>query len=111
VLAINYGGRDEITRAVRKFAGNGGDMTNLREEDIRAYLDNPDIPDPDLIIRSAGEYRTSNFLLWEGAYSEFYISNKFWPDWDKEDLETPLGDYMGRDRRFGNIAGNTAGQE
>jgi undecaprenyl diphosphate synthase len=101
VLAINYGGRDEITRAVRKFAAEGGDVAQLCEENICAYLDNPDIPDPDLIIRSAGEYRTSNFLLWEGAYSEFYISNKFWPDWDKEDLEAAIEDYIGRDRRFG----------
>jgi undecaprenyl diphosphate synthase len=101
VLAINYGGRDEIIRAAGKLAASGKDMSALREEDIRAHLDNPDIPDPDLIIRSAGEYRTSNFLLWEGAYSEIYISKKFWPDWEKEDLEAAIGDYMGRDRRFG----------
>ncbi len=103
VLALNYGGRDEITRAFRKFAADGKDISTLREEDICAYLDNPDIPDPDLIIRSAGEYRTSNFLLWEGAYSELYISKKFWPDWDKEDLEAAIEDYMGRDRRFGGV--------
>ena len=103
VLALNYGGRDEITRAFRKFAADGKDISKLREEDICAYLDNPDIPDPDLIIRSAGEYRTSNFLLWEGAYSELYISKKFWPDWDKEDLEAAIEDYMGRDRRFGGV--------
>jgi undecaprenyl diphosphate synthase len=101
VLAINYGGRDEIIRAAGKLAKDGKDMTALREEDICEYLDNPDIPDPDLIIRSAGEYRTSNFLLWEGAYSEIYISDKFWPDWEKEDLEAAIEDYMGRDRRFG----------
>jgi undecaprenyl diphosphate synthase len=109
VLAINYGGRDEIKRAVGKLAAAGKDMTALREEDISAYLDNPDIPDPDLIIRSAGEYRTSNFLLWEGAYSEIYISNKFWPDWEKEDLEAAIGDFLGRDRRFGSV--NAANQE
>jgi len=101
VLAINYGGRDEIIRAFKKFAADGKDAAELREENICAYLDNPDIPDPDLIIRSAGEYRTSNFLLWEGAYSELYISDKFWPDWEKEDLEAAIDDYMGRDRRFG----------
>jgi undecaprenyl diphosphate synthase len=101
VLAINYGGRDEIIRAVRKFAQAEKDVTKICEEDIYAYLDNPDIPEPDLIIRSAGEYRTSNFLLWEGAYSEFYISKKFWPDWDKDDLETAIEDFMTRERRFG----------
>jgi undecaprenyl diphosphate synthase len=104
VLAINYGGRDEIKRAIGKLSSAGKDMAALREEDIRAYLDNPDIPDPDLIIRSAGEYRTSNFLLWEGAYSEIYISKKFWPDWEKEDLEAAIDDYMGRDRRFGSVS-------
>ncbi|MDR2941594.1 MAG: di-trans,poly-cis-decaprenylcistransferase [Treponema sp.] len=104
VLAINYGGRDEITRAVRKFTADGKDAGELREEDICAYMDNPDIPDPDLIIRSAGEYRTSNFLLWQGAYSEIYISKKLWPDWDKEDLQVAIDDYMGRDRRFGSVA-------
>ena len=104
VLAINYGGRDEITRAFKKFAASGKDASELREEDICAYLDNPDIPDPDLIIRSAGEYRTSSFLLWEGAYSEIFISRKFWPDWEKEDLESAIEDYMGRDRRFGSVA-------
>jgi len=116
VLAINYGGRDEIARAARKFAASGGDMTNFCEKDICAYLDNPDIPDPDLIIRSAGEYRTSNFLLWEGAYSELYISKKLWPDWEKEDLEAAIDDYMTRDRRFGsvrfdNVRFDSAGQE
>jgi undecaprenyl diphosphate synthase len=68
ILAINYGGRDEIIRALRKFADNGSNIADINEENINKFLDNPDIPDPDLIIRSAGEYRTSNFLLWEGAY-------------------------------------------
>ena len=104
VLAINYGGRDEIARAVRRFAeANNESLTNITEKDISAFMDNPDIPDPDLIIRSAGEYRTSNFLLWEGAYSEFYISNKLWPDWDKEDLEAAIEDFKGRERRFGSV--------
>jgi undecaprenyl diphosphate synthase len=107
VLAINYGGRDEIIRTVSKLSAAGKDMTALREEDICAYLDNPDIPDPDLIIRSAGEYRTSNFLLWEGAYSEIYISKKLWPDWEKEDLEAAIDDFAGRDRRFGSVSGKS----
>jgi undecaprenyl diphosphate synthase len=112
ILAINYGGRDEIVRALRKlikgrFSGKRPDAeesaANISEEDIREFIDNPDVPDPDLIIRSAGEYRTSNFLLWEGAYSEFYVSQKLWPDWDKEDLETAIADYQNRDRRFGGV--------
>jgi undecaprenyl diphosphate synthase len=103
VLAINYGGRDEIIRALRKFADNGSNLADINEEDINKFLDNPDIPDPDLIIRSAGEYRTSNFLLWEGAYSELYFSHKLWPDWEKEDLQTAIEDFKKRNRRFGGV--------
>ena len=103
ILAINYGGRDEIVRAFRKAANAGEDLTTIDEKNISAYLDNPDIPDPDLIIRSAGEYRTSNFLLWQGAYSELYISQKYWPDWDKEDLETAVADFQNRERRYGGV--------
>jgi undecaprenyl diphosphate synthase len=66
-------------------------------------LDNPDIPDPDLIIRTASEKRISNFLLWEGAYAEFYFSDKLWPDWSEEDFFAALQDYQSRDRRFGGI--------
>jgi len=102
ILAINYGGRDEIVRAFKKLAASEN-AANISEDVIQNYLDNPDVPDPDLIIRSAGEYRTSNFLLWEGAYSELYISQKLWPDWDKEDLETAIADYQNRDRRFGGV--------
>ncbi|MDR2966012.1 MAG: di-trans,poly-cis-decaprenylcistransferase [Treponema sp.] len=103
VLAINYGGRNEIIRSVNKFARENQQIINITEDDIKAYLDNPDIPDPDLIIRSAGEYRTSNFLLWEGAYSELYVSQKYWPDWDKEDLQAAIEEYNKRERRFGGI--------
>ena len=103
VLAINYGGRDEIVRAFNRFKAANPDITNIGEKDICAYLDNPDIPDPDLIIRTAGEYRTSNFLLWESAYSELYISKKFWPDWEKEDLQAALADFQGRKRRYGGV--------
>ena len=121
VLAINYGGRDEIVRAFNRFindisnAANGAQpnasaigFMSPNETDISAHLDNPDIPDPDLIIRSAGEYRTSNFLLWEGAYSELYISDKLWPDWEKEDLQAAIDDYSGRERRYGGVTYNTA---
>lgn len=105
VLAINYGGRDEIVRAFRKYSASSSasSSASITEKDICNFLDNPDIPDPDLIIRSAGEYRTSNFLLWEGAYSELYISQKLWPDWEKEDLQEALENYKNRDRRFGGV--------
>jgi len=104
ILAINYGGRNEIIRAVRKYADKSKNISELNENDLSNYLDNPDIPDPDLIIRSAGEYRTSNFLLWEGAYSELYVSQKLWPDWDKDDLAAALENFKKRERRFGGAA-------
>jgi undecaprenyl diphosphate synthase len=103
ILALNYGGRDELVRAVRKAAAQGQEMAAVSEQDIAACLDNPDVPDPDLIIRSAGEYRTSNFLLWEGAYAELYVSEKFWPDWTGGDLDEAIDRYCGRERRFGGI--------
>jgi undecaprenyl diphosphate synthase len=106
ILAINYGGRDEIVRAVRRFADRGQDIMAITEQDITACLDNPDVPDPDLIIRSAGEYRLSNFLLWEGAYAELYVSAKLWPDWTDEDLSKAINEYRSRDRRFGGITVN-----
>ena len=102
ILALNYGGRDELVRAVKKLTAAGEAVT---EERISHFLDNPDIPDPDLIIRTAGEFRTSNFLLWEGAYAEYYISGKLWPDWTGDDLAEAIRNYQNRERRFGGIAG------
>jgi len=98
ILALNYGGRDEIVRAVKKLIDSGVSAT---AENLSQFMDNPDIPDPDLIIRTAGEFRTSNFLLWEGAYAEYYISDKLWPDWTENDLEKAILAYKNRDRRFG----------
>jgi undecaprenyl diphosphate synthase len=110
ILALNYGGRDEIVRAVNRAREEPPDNPagvspggRLTEGEIRKYLDNPDVPDPDLIIRTAGEFRTSNFLLWEGAYAEYYISGKFWPDWRGEDLALALETYGKRERRFGGV--------
>jgi undecaprenyl diphosphate synthase len=103
ILALNYGGRDELVRAFRRLAATGQSILDLGEKDIAAYLDNPDVPDPDLIIRSAGEYRMSNFLLWESAYAELYVSDKFWPDWTRDDLAGAIDEYSARDRRFGGI--------
>jgi undecaprenyl diphosphate synthase len=95
VLALNYGGRDEIIRAARKIHGD------ITETAIERHLDNPDIPDVDLIIRTGDEQRISNFLLWEGAYAELYFSPKMWPDWTGDDLAAALEDYRQRKRRFG----------
>jgi undecaprenyl diphosphate synthase len=107
ILALNYGGRDEIVRAVKKLISAGKDKDSVYEsitdEKIGLCLDNPDIPDPDLIIRTAGEFRTSNFLLWEGAYAEYYISEKYWPDWHESDLADAIGFYQKRERRFGGV--------
>ena len=102
-LAINYGGRDEIVRALKKIAAQSTSEPTINEKTISAYLDNPDIPDPDLIIRTAGDFRTSNFLLWESAYSEYIFSAKLWPEWDEPDLEKALSEYAERDRRFGGL--------
>jgi len=108
ILALNYGGRDELVRAVRKLVAKRstlhGRVAPVTEEEIAACLDNPDVPDPDLIIRSAGDYRMSNFLLWEGAYAELYVSAKLWPDWTGDDLGEAIEYYRGRERRFGGIA-------
>jgi undecaprenyl diphosphate synthase len=112
ILALNYGGRDEILRAVnRALAGGASGGASFTEALMRSCLDNPDIPDPDLIIRTAGEFRTSNFLLWEGAYAEYYISEKYWPDFAEADLDRALASYGRRDRRFGGIAGQAPGLE
>jgi undecaprenyl diphosphate synthase len=99
-LSINYGGRDEILRAFRRILAEGP-AGNLTEESFRGYLDQPELPDADLIIRSANERRLSNFLIWEAAYAELYFSAKLWPDWDREDLFEALEDYARRSRRFG----------
>lgn len=107
VLALNYGGRDEIVRAVRRLLSgmDGAALTEtaLTETAIASALDNPDIPDPDLIIRPAAEFRSSNFLLWQSAYSEFFFSEKYWPDWTEEDLRLAVADYQRRERRFGGV--------
>lgn len=103
ILAVNYGGRDEIVRAVKRLVAEGPQVKDIVESAITAHLDNPDVPDPDLIIRTAGELRTSNFLLWEAAYAEYYFSGKLWPDWTEDDLAAAIADYQGRDRRFGGV--------
>ncbi|MGL1892123.1 MAG: polyprenyl diphosphate synthase [Spirochaetaceae bacterium] len=101
-LLINYGGRDEITRAVNKIL-NDKSIKKITESDITNNLDNPLIPDVDLMIRSSGEERLSNFLLWQCAYSEFYYSNVLWPDFSVEDLNVAIDAYKNRNRKFGGL--------
>jgi undecaprenyl diphosphate synthase len=101
VLALNYGGRDEIVRAVRRSVAAENKRERLTEADLAAFLDNPDIPDPDLIVRTGGDCRSSNFLLWEAAYAEFFFSSKFWPDWTEADLQEALASFDRRERRYG----------
>ena len=104
-LALNYGGRAEIVDAVNKMAAEmtekGGRFPKVTEESFRNYLYAPDIPDPDLLIRTSGELRLSNFLLWELSYSEMYVTDTLWPDFGKKEFWEALEAYGQRDRRFG----------
>lgn len=100
-LAINYGGRDEIVRAARRVAAAGG---TIDVASLSAAMDRPDLPDPDLVIRTSAEMRFSNFLLWESAYSELWFSPKLWPDFDANDLTQAIESYGRRERRFGGTA-------
>ena len=97
-IAFNYGGRAEITDAVNKILKEG--RTSITEEEFSKYLYN-DIPDPDFVIRTSGEFRISNFLLWQIAYSEIYITDKYWPDFDEVEMEKAILSYSKRERRFG----------
>ncbi len=106
-IAVNYGGQQEILRSVRKLAERvkSGELApgDISLEDISAGLYTCDQPDPDLIIRPSGEYRLSNFLTWQSAYSEFWYSDVLWPDFTTDDLDRALNDYANRNRRFGGI--------
>ncbi|MDY5882207.1 MAG: polyprenyl diphosphate synthase, partial [Roseburia sp.] len=106
-IAINYGSRDEMIRAMRAMTKDvvNGDMKeeDISEEVFSNYLDTKDIPDPDLLIRTSGEQRLSNYLLWQLAYSEFYFTDVPWPDFHKEELEEAILAYNKRDRRFGGL--------
>ena len=105
VIAVNYGGRDEIVRAARKlvkdYRENGEDVSTIDEKLFASYLDTDKIPDPDLLIRTSGELRLSNYLLWQLAYTELYITECLWPDFNQEELEKAIVAYNGRERRFG----------
>lgn len=106
-IAINYGSRDEMLRAMRKIAGKvkEGELSEEQIDDalVASYLDTRELPDPDLLIRTSGEQRLSNYLLWQLAYSEFYFTDVPWPDFHKAELEEAIVAYNKRDRRFGGL--------
>jgi undecaprenyl diphosphate synthase len=106
VIAFNYGGRDEIVRAARRACRDrGGDLSDLTEAEFARYLDTTDMPDPDLVIRTSGEHRVSNFLLWQAAYAEFVFTDVLWPDFKEADLKAALDEYARRKRRYGGVNG------
>jgi undecaprenyl diphosphate synthase len=100
-VAFNYGGREEIIQAVRRIVEDGIDADQIDEVLFSHYLYTSGAPDPDLIVRTSGELRVSNFLVWQGAYAEYYATPAYWPDFDKEELRKALIHYNGRERRFG----------
>ncbi len=104
-VAFNYGGRDEIVNACNELIADG--VTNVTSELIDSKLYTCLSPDPDLIVRTAGEYRISNFLLWQSAYSEFYFTDKLWPDITSEDVDKAIASYSRRERRFGAVNPST----
>ena len=102
-VAFNYGGRAEILDAVRQIIADGIRPEELTEELISRYLYTSDLPDPDLIIRTGGEWRLSNFLIWQAAYAEYYATPTYWPDFDERELYRALQEYSARERRFGRV--------
>ncbi|MDA3847480.1 MAG: isoprenyl transferase [Vallitaleaceae bacterium] len=110
-IALNYGGRDEIVRAIKKInhelETDVLQHSDINEDLVSRYLDTSGIPDPDLMIRTSGEVRLSNFLLWQLAYTEFYFTEKYWPDFDKNALEDAIIKYNETERRFGGLADET----
>ncbi len=100
-IALNYGGRAEIVSAVKRAIAEG--VTELTESEISSRIYTADCPEPDLIIRTGGEYRTSNFLMWQGAYSELFFSEKLWPSYSSEDVDEAVISFSGRKRRFGGL--------
>lgn len=100
-IAFNYGGRDEIVCAIQRMITDGVKAEEVTDELVSQYMFTAGVPDPDLIIRTSGELRSSNFLIWQGAYSEWYFPAAYWPDFDKEELRRALEDFSSRERRYG----------
>ena len=103
LIALNYGGRAEIVDAVQQMIREGISAKEITEEAISAHLGTAGIPDPDLVIRTAGEMRLSNFLIWQAAYAEYYVTDAYWPDFDRQELYKALEAYSQRKRRFGQL--------
>ncbi|MGD0707601.1 MAG: polyprenyl diphosphate synthase [Anaerolineaceae bacterium] len=110
-LAWNYGGKDEIVNAVRRIVKEGIPAEQITEDTITERLYSTGIPDPDLVIRTAGEMRLSNFLIWQASYAELYVTQVYWPDFDKEELRKALDAYAARDRRYGRLPGGDEGSK
>ena len=106
VLAINYGGRDEITRGIKKIIDSKTKSEDLNEDNVSSFFDIPSLPDCDLLIRTGGEKRLSNFLLWQASYSEFIFSDKLWPDYNEDDFDKNIVEFQKRTRRFGAVLNN-----
>lgn len=110
IIALNYGARDEIVRGIRKISRECAEgkiaPEDITEDMFNGFLDTHDIPDPDLLIRTSGELRLSNYLLWQLAYTEFYFTDVLWPDFNKEELKKAIAKYNERDRRFGKVEEN-----
>jgi undecaprenyl diphosphate synthase len=102
-VAFNYGGRHEIVHAIRAIISDGVAAEEVDEDLVHRYLYTADCPDPDLIIRTSGELRVSNFLIWQGAYAEWYVTPTFWPDFGREELLEALKEFALRERRFGRL--------
>jgi undecaprenyl diphosphate synthase len=102
-IAFNYGGRDELVRAASKAAQAGESISDLSEDVLSKYLDTANLPEVDLVIRTSGEKRISNFLIWQAAYAEFVFTDVLWPDFSKDDLQAAIVEFQGRERRFGNL--------
>lgn len=100
-IALNYGGRSEIRNAVQKIVSDKIDLADIDDELISRYLYTKDQPDPDVIVRTGGEFRLSGFLPWQGVYSELYFPEVYWPDFDEKELDKVLQEYIDRERRFG----------
>ncbi len=103
-IAWNYGGRDEIVQAIQHMMKDGVESDKVTDELVSQYLYTAGVPDPDLIIRTSGELRISNFLIWQAAYSEWYVTPTYWPDFDKEEYRRALETYGQRDRRYGGVS-------